>query len=296
MTCPACGKETSASRQSCEHCGAPLSAAPGANGKKKLPLAGILALALLAAAIVLSLFLFPGKKSAPEEPVELTAAAAEPAAAEPPSASPSPTAPTPKPAMSYAEFAAAPSGSPVVVETFVQDRQEWWNGKVAVYAQDPDGGYFLYDMACPEEDLARLVPGQKIRVSGVKSVYWDSEEILDASFEFVDAPPWIAQPLDLTDLLDRPELILYQNRLVLFREMTVEPYDESGAAFAYQDPDSRSDDLYFRVSRGDDAALRPDRFENDVLRKHDIGILAVRAEIRQSAVLPDSRQLTPIIR
>ena len=31
--------------------------------------------------------------------------------------------------------------------------------------------------------------------------------------------------------------------------MTVEAYDESGAAFSYKDPEGKTDDLYFKVSK-----------------------------------------------
>jgi hypothetical protein len=45
----------------------------------------------------------------------------------------------------------------------VQATQSWWDNKITVYAQDQDGAYFLYEMACSEEDAAKLVPGQDPR-------------------------------------------------------------------------------------------------------------------------------------
>jgi hypothetical protein len=54
--------------------------------------------------------------------------------------------------MSYAEYVAADLESPVVVETYVQAKQSWWDDKATVYTQDEDGAYFLYNMACSEED------------------------------------------------------------------------------------------------------------------------------------------------
>ena len=104
-------------------------------------------------------------------------------------------------------------------------------------------------MACSEEDAAKLVPGQKIRVTGVKSEWSGEVEIVDASFEFVDGDTFTAQPTDVTALLGKDELIDNQNKLVSFQGMTVEAYDESGAAFAYKDPEGKSDDLYFKVSK-----------------------------------------------
>ena len=72
--------------------------------------------------------------------------------------------------MTHEQFLAAEEGSRVTVEAFVQGNQSWWDGKITVYAQDKDGGYFFYDMACSEADAAKLVPGTKIKVTGDKAV------------------------------------------------------------------------------------------------------------------------------
>ena len=154
--------------------------------------------------------------------------------------------------MSYAEYAAAEMDSPVVIEAYVQGHQSWWDGKVTVYAQDPDGAYFIYEMTCTEEDAAKLEPGTKIRVTGYKTEWEGEVEIASGStIEFVEAEPWIAEPVDATAAWGTVDLINYQNQLVIFKDVTVEPYDETGAAFAYKDPDGKTDDLYFKVTIGD---------------------------------------------
>ena len=79
--------------------------------------------------------------------------------------------------MSYEEFAAAELDAAVVVETYVQDHESWWDGKVSVHAQSPDGAYYIYEMACSEEDAAKLLPGTKIRVSGFKGEWSGEVEI-----------------------------------------------------------------------------------------------------------------------
>ena len=151
-------------------------------------------------------------------------------------------------AMSYAEYAAAEMDTEVVIEAYVQAHQDWWQDKVTVYARDADGAYFLYEMACSEEDAALLIPGQKIRVSGVKSEWSGEVEIVDASFEIVRGS-YLFNPVDLTELLGEEKLIEYQNQLVSFRGLTIEAYDETGAAFAYKDSDGKTDDLYFKASK-----------------------------------------------
>ena len=152
--------------------------------------------------------------------------------------------------MSYAEYAAAQTDDEVVIEAYVLDHQSWWDDKISVYAQDADGAYFIYNMACSEEDAELLVPGQKIRVTGFKSEWAGEVEITDASFEFLRGS-YSFKPVDITEAWGTVDMIQYQNQLVSFRGAKVEPYDETGAAFVYKDPDGKTDDLYFKVTIGD---------------------------------------------
>ena len=83
--------------------------------------------------------------------------------------------------MTHEEFMAAELESIVTVETYVQATQSWWEDKITVYCQSEDGAYFLYELACSEEDAAKLVPGTKIRVTGDKGEWAGEVEILRAS-------------------------------------------------------------------------------------------------------------------
>ena len=125
-------------------------------------------------------------------------------------------------AMTHEQYVAAEMQSEVVVETYVQAHQSWWDNKVTVYCQSPDGAYFLYELACSEADAEKLVPGTKIRVTGSKGEWAGEVEIMDGTFEFVKGDSFIAQPLDVTNLLDSDELIKHQNEFVSFTGMTVE--------------------------------------------------------------------------
>ena len=151
--------------------------------------------------------------------------------------------------MTYAEYVAAAMDSEVVVETYVQAKQSWWDNKATVYTQDKDGAYFLYNMACSEEDYAKLTPGTKIKVTGYKSEWSGEVEIVDATFEIEDGN-FVAAAMDATSLLGTDDLIKHQNEFVTFKGLTVEPADESGAAFLYNwdGSGSQGDDLYFNVS------------------------------------------------
>ena len=126
-------------------------------------------------------------------------------------------------AMTHEEFMAAELEAVVTVDTFVQGNQSWWDNKITVYCQSPDGAYFLYELQCSEEDAAKLVPGTKIRVTGDKAEWAGEVEIMNGTFEFVeDGETFIAEALDVTELLGTDELIAHQNEFVSFTGMTVE--------------------------------------------------------------------------
>ncbi len=150
--------------------------------------------------------------------------------------------------MTHEEYAAAELDSAVTVETYVQDTQAWWDNKITVYAQSEDGAYFIYNMNCSEEDAAKLVPGTKIKVSGFKAEWAGEVEITDANFEILEADPFVAEAADVTDKLGTDELIAHQNEKVAFKGLTIEAYDENGAAFAYKNENDKTDDLYFKAS------------------------------------------------
>ena len=143
--------------------------------------------------------------------------------------------------MTHAEYIAAELDSDVCIETYVQAHQSWWDGKITVYAQSEDGAYFIYNMACTEEDEKNLVPGTKIRVKGVKSEWAGEIEIVDATFEIVKGSSFIAAPTDVTALLGKAELIDHQNEYVTIKGLTVEKV-------VYKN-DEPGDDIWITFSR-----------------------------------------------
>jgi len=151
--------------------------------------------------------------------------------------------------MSYAEYDAAELGTDVVVEFTVQATQSWWNDSITVYGADTDGAYFVYSLACSQEDSLKLVPGAVIRVTGTKSAWAGEVEIAandmgDApTFEFVDAEGYIAPAKDATELLGTDELVNLQNQLVSFTDMTV-------TAVSYKNNEP-GDDIYVNLSKND---------------------------------------------
>ncbi len=144
--------------------------------------------------------------------------------------------------MTYAEYAAADLDTPVVIEAYVQATQSWWDNKITVYTQDKDGAYFLYELACSEEDAAKLVPGTKIRVNGYKGAWAGEVEVMDGTFEFIEgADTYVAEPIDATALLGTDELINYQNQLATFKGVTVEKIEYKNG--------EPGDDIYVTVAK-----------------------------------------------
>lgn len=155
--------------------------------------------------------------------------------------------------MTYEEYMAAELESEVVVETYVQAKQSWWDNMATVYTQDKDGAYFLYNMACSEEDYDKLTTGTKIKVTGYKSEWAGEVEIIDATFE-IEEGNYVAEAEDVTSLLASDDLINHQNEFVSFKGLTVEAagQDDAGNDVAYlyswDGSGQDGDDLYFKAS------------------------------------------------
>ncbi len=146
--------------------------------------------------------------------------------------------------MTYAEYDAAAIDSEVVIEAYVQAKQSWWDNTATVYLQDGDGAYFVYGMACTEEEYAKIPTGTKIKVTGYKAEWSGEIEIVDAKFEILEGN-YVAEATDVTSLLaNETELVKKQNMFVAFKGMTV----ESAAIYKWDGSGQEGDDLYFDVS------------------------------------------------
>ena len=192
----------------------------------------------------------PAENAEATEAVEPTEAAAE---AEPTEAEvPAEEADT----MSHADYIAAAVDDAVTVDVYVQATQSWWEDKITVYAADEDGAYFIYNMACSEEDSEKLTQGAHILVNGFKGEWSGEVEIVDATFEFLDGTYVVDKAEDVTALLGKDELIDHQNEFVAFTDLEVaakQDADGKDVAFLYNwdgsgEPGS---DLYFDVQDAD---------------------------------------------
>ena len=159
-------------------------------------------------------------------------------------------------AISYDEFMALEFDEPVIISTYVQAKQAWWDNKATLYTQTPEGAYFIYEMPMTEVEYEALVPGTKILVSGVKAEWSGEIEIQDAIYELGDSSDtYIAEPVDITEMLGTDDLIKYQNQYISVKDMKIMAADDDAdndAAFIYNYNGSGTDgdDLYFKVSKG----------------------------------------------
>ena len=158
--------------------------------------------------------------------------------------------------MTYAEYLAAEENSTVVIEAYVQATQSWWNDSITIYAQDTEGGYFLYNITCSEADAARLTKGTKIKVTGTRMTWAGEIEINGGTLEILEGN-YVAPITDVTSQLASEDLASYMNRYVSFKGMTVvasTDADGNEAAFLYNwdgsGMEGSDSDLYFKASVG----------------------------------------------
>ena len=152
--------------------------------------------------------------------------------------------------MTHKEYIAAELDTDVVIETYVQGKQSWWNDAASLYTQDKDGAYFAYNITCTEEDYKKLEKGTKVRISGTKGEWAGEVEVMDGSLEILDGK-YVAEAFDVTSLMGKDELIDHQNEFVSFKGLTVEAAaegSEEAYLYSWDGSGSEGDDLYFNVS------------------------------------------------
>lgn len=158
--------------------------------------------------------------------------------------------------MTHEQFVAAELDSAVVVETYVQAVESWWDGCVQLYTQAEDGAYYIYDLACSEEEAAKFVPGTKIRVSGYKAEWSGEVEIIDATYEILEGSYIVEEAADVTALMGTEELADHMNELVAVKGLTVaasKDAEGNDVPFLYKwdGSGSQGDDIYFNVALGE---------------------------------------------
>ena len=160
------------------------------------------------------------------------------------------------PVSSYSEFLSADDSLPVTIESYLQVKQAWSEGRTNIHLQDEFGAYYVSNLSCNQDEYQSLKRGQKLRIQGYKTEFSGQIQITDAVFSVLDGI-YVAEPEDISDLLNTDELYLRQNRIVRFHAMKVEPMFDGVSAFYYGWDNSGStvkdSDLYFTASNGKEA-------------------------------------------
>lgn len=155
-------------------------------------------------------------------------------------------------ALTYDEYVAAKDDTEVTIAGYVQARQGWWTdektgvSQATFYLQDKDGGYFVYNLPCTEEQYNNdLAVGKHIKVTGIKKEWAGMVEIAgqeagaEATYEVIDGTK-IYKPTKC-DSLNNEELIKLSSQKVAFKKLEVVKVDL---------PKSEGSDIYFDVTDG----------------------------------------------
>lgn len=81
-------------------------------------------------------------------------------------------------ALSHADFIKAEVGTEVSVQGYIQDRCTWYNGAASFYFQDSNGGYYVYNLACTEDEYKNtLTVGADLFVTSQKAEWRGEVEV-----------------------------------------------------------------------------------------------------------------------
>ncbi|MBO4873636.1 MAG: hypothetical protein J5496_09550 [Lachnospiraceae bacterium] len=139
------------------------------------------------------------------------------------------------------EYVAAKEGDTVVVKGVISATMSKTRGNSAncLYLQDADGGYYVYNMA-DDPDAAGYVPGMTVRVTGSRSTYSGTYEIMNASVEVLENGPAELEVVDLTDLyanaasLKDAELTKLQAKLVTVKGVEITGQDTGSGYYKFK--------------------------------------------------------------
>ncbi len=139
------------------------------------------------------------------------------------------------------EYVAAKEGDTVVVKGVISATMSKTRGNSAncLYLQDADGGYYVYNMA-DDPDAAGYKPGMTVRVTGSRSTYSGTYEIMNGTVEVLDNGPAELDVTDLTELfanassLKDAELTKRQAKLVTVKGVEITGQDTGSGYYKFK--------------------------------------------------------------
>ena len=138
---------------------------------------------------------------------------------------PEPTTTVATNVLSYDEYIAAEVGSEVTIEAYITGRTTWYNNAASFYLADDNGGYYVYNLPCTEEEYASLLINKKLQVTGAKAE-WKGEVEINGQTATENAGYIVlgaSKTYDaiLVNDIAKATLDLYKNQLVKTKELTV---------------------------------------------------------------------------
>ena len=143
---------------------------------------------------------------------------------------------------SWADFVAAKEGDTVVVKGVVTGiiAKSKGNSSNCLYLQDNEGGYYVYNLSSdPVTDL-KISVGNTVSVTGARSTYSGTYEIVNASVEIVDSGVTSVNAYDLTSVyagassLKDAALAEKQALLVTVKGVTVTDEDAGSGYYRFK--------------------------------------------------------------
>lgn len=139
---------------------------------------------------------------------------------------PEPTTTVATNVLSYDEYIAAEVGSEVTIEAYITGRTTWYNNAASFYLADDNGGYYVYNLPCTEDEYNNLlVKGAFVEITGAKSE-WKGEVEINGQTATENAGYIVlgaSKTYDaiLVNDIAKSTLDLYKNQLVKTKELTV---------------------------------------------------------------------------
>lgn len=126
----------------------------------------------------------------------------------------------------HAEYISAKVDEEVTIKAVIQERCTFYNNKASFYLADKDGGYYVYNLACTEEEYQTLVKGTELEITGSKAEWKGQAEIdygkatENQEWKITGTNKEIRQVISVSNI-SKAELDKYKNLVVSVTELTV---------------------------------------------------------------------------
>ena len=155
--------------------------------------------------------------------------------------------------LTWAEYVESAKDSTVVVKGVVTGTiaKSKGNSSNALYMQDADGGYYVYNMAEDPVTESGIKEGMTVRVTGLRDTYSGTYEIMNAVVEILDDSSKMPEPVDFTakfaaaESLKDADLVAQQAMLVTLKDVEISSQNVSSGYYNFK---LNGKETYLRIS------------------------------------------------